>query len=165
MDPAPRRIRAVYDCMVFLQAAARPAGPAAACLQLAQHSLIELHLSPTILHEIASVLSRPSVRARFPSLTGELIANILTALRDFSTFIEHVPPTLTLPRDPKDEPYLNLAAACTADFLVTRDADLLHLPTSASPEASLLRAHLPNLRILDPAAFLLAVRTGLPSQP
>jgi hypothetical protein len=39
------RPRAVFDCMVFLQAAARNTGPAAACWQLAKTGTLELFVS------------------------------------------------------------------------------------------------------------------------
>lgn len=54
-----------------------------------------------------------------------------------------------LPRDPKDEPYLNLAVAAQATFLVSRDLDLLDLIKDAA-----FRQRHPDLNILDPPAFL-----------
>lgn len=53
---------------------------------------------------------------------------------------------ITLARDPKDEPYLNLAAHSQADYLVSRDRDLL--------EADAIAKKMPTLRIVDPVAFL-----------
>jgi hypothetical protein len=41
--------RAVFDCMVFLQGAGRPAGPAAACLQLLDEEKVVLCVSAEIL--------------------------------------------------------------------------------------------------------------------
>lgn len=54
-----------------------------------------------------------------------------------------------LKRDPKDEPYLNLALAAGARYLVTRDHDLLDLMNDED-----FRRRYPDLIILDPAAFL-----------
>jgi putative PIN family toxin of toxin-antitoxin system len=54
-----------------------------------------------------------------------------------------VPRTLTLPRDPKDEPYLNLALAVGAQYLVSRDKDLLDLMNDGS-----FRQRYPDLTIL-----------------
>ena len=53
------------------------------------------------------------------------------------------------PRDPKDEPYINLALAANADYLVTRDNDLLDLMNDSD-----FRQQFPGLTILDPVAFL-----------
>jgi hypothetical protein len=55
---------------------------------------------------------------------------------------------LQLPRDSKDEPYLNLAAATQASFIVTRDRDLLDLMNDEA-----FRAAYPQLTIVDPGAF------------
>ncbi len=60
-----------------------------------------------------------------------------------------VPKAVALPRDPKDEPYLDLAIAAKAHYLVSRDLDLLDLMHDAS-----FRQSQPGLVILDPAAFL-----------
>ncbi len=57
---------AVFDCMVFLQAAARTEGPAAACLELVRRGKIDLVTHPEILKEIGDVLTRPKVLAKFP---------------------------------------------------------------------------------------------------
>lgn len=54
-----------------------------------------------------------------------------------------------LDRDPKDEPYLNLAIAAKATYLVSRDRDLLDL--MADPT---FRQRHPDLLILDPVEFL-----------
>ena len=58
---------------------------------------------------------------------------------------------ITLARVPKDEPYLNLAADCQADYLVSRDRDLLE-------GAVTITKTMPNIKIVDPVAFLVTVR-------
>jgi hypothetical protein len=42
------RPRVVFDCMIFLQAAARQGSPSAACLAFAEQGLLELFVSPAI---------------------------------------------------------------------------------------------------------------------
>jgi len=59
------------------------------------------------------------------------------------------PRVFELPRDPKDEPYINLAIAARARYLVTRDKNLLDLKDDEA-----LRRLARALTILDPAAFL-----------
>ena len=59
--------------MVFLQAAARRASVAAACLELAENGHVQLCLSQEILVEIADVLKRPEIRARFSLLTDSVV--------------------------------------------------------------------------------------------
>ena len=95
--------------MIFLQGAARRESPAGACLELAEQSNLELCVSPEILAEVADVLHRPSVRAKFPALTGQVVAEFIDAVRNFATVIEDVAREFALERDPKDQPYLNLA--------------------------------------------------------
>ncbi len=60
---------AVFDCMVFMQAATNDQGPAFACLALveANHE-VALYVSPAILGEVREVLTRPKIQARFPQL-------------------------------------------------------------------------------------------------
>jgi hypothetical protein len=55
---APERPGAVFDCMTFLQATARPSGPAAACLRLVDTGALTLFVSADLLREVEDVLSR-----------------------------------------------------------------------------------------------------------
>jgi predicted nucleic acid-binding protein len=63
------------------------------------------------------------------------------------------------PRDPSDEPYIDLAAACAADYLVTRDRDLLSLASDHSIFAKQFRQRFPTLRVMDVENFLGAVES------
>jgi predicted nucleic acid-binding protein len=54
------RLRVVFDCMIFLQAATRFTGPASALLELAEIGELELLVSDACLEEIRDVLTRPS---------------------------------------------------------------------------------------------------------
>ena len=58
---------------------------------------------------------------------------------------------------PKDEPYLDLAVAAGARYLVSRDRDLLDLMNDAQ-----FRQRFPELIVLDPPAFLRAIRSSRP---
>jgi putative PIN family toxin of toxin-antitoxin system len=144
---------AVFDCMVYLQAATRPEGPARACLGMAQLGRIVLCISPAIRSEVADVLSRPKVRRKFPSLTSEAVAVFLGDIDALARCAAEVPRVVTLPRDPKDEPYLNLAVAAGAKHLVTWDNDLLDLMAD-NPQGADFRKRFPDLVILTPVALL-----------
>src|SRR6266850_8391449 len=85
------KIRAVFDCMVFLQGAARRESPAGACLLLVELEAIELCISEAIVSEIRDVLTRPRVRQRFPTLTDDLIEGFLVALGKRSLMIPWCP--------------------------------------------------------------------------
>jgi putative PIN family toxin of toxin-antitoxin system len=153
--PEHRR-RVVFDCMIFLQAAARRASPSGACLALAEQGLLELYVSPAILAEVQDVISRPKIRTRFQQLTEDVVAEFVTRIERIAVSVKEVGTAIILARDPKDEPYLNLAAACQAEYLVSRDRDLLE-------GADAIARLLPNLRIVDPVAFLVAFRAQLES--
>ena len=74
------KVRAVFDCMIFLQGAARRESPAGACLLLVELEAIELCMSEAIVSEVRDVLTRPRVRQMFPSLSDELVELFLVAL-------------------------------------------------------------------------------------
>lgn len=139
----------VFDCMVFLQGAARPAGPARACFDLVDESRVELFLSAEIVTEIRDVLTRPKTLRKFPLLTPEWVDTFLHAVVSRALAIANVPTIERLERDPKDEPYLNLAIAAQAKYLVSRDRDLLDLMADQA-----FRERHPGLLILDPVEFL-----------
>src|SRR5262245_31430323 len=119
--------RVVFDCMVFLQAAARSSGPAAACLQAVREGKVELVISSGILAEVRDVLTRPRTARKFPTLTLEAVDSYLEDIESLSVSFFDVPVAMALDRDPKDEPYLNLAIASSAAYLTTWDNDLLDL--------------------------------------
>lgn len=158
MSPDRPKARAVFDCMVFLQGAARRESPAAACLLLAELGVVELCVSAAILSEIRDVLTRPRVQQRFPALTDAVVDRFLSALGKHSLLISPVPRLFVYDRDPKDEPYINLAIAAGARYLVSRDADILDLAPQASRDGARIRSHAPELQILDPVSFLDVLR-------
>ena len=148
------RPRVVFDCMIFLQAAARRASPSGACLALAEQGLLELYVSPAILAEFRDVIGRPQIRTKFRQLTDDVVAEFIARIERIAVRVDEVGTGITLVRDPKDEPYLNLAAHSQADYLVSRDRDLLE-------GADTIAKTMPNLRIVDPVAFLVAVRAQI----
>ena len=142
--------RAVFDCMVFFQAAARPTGPAARLfIDFVEGGRLTLYVSDAIIEEVREVLGRPRIRAKNPALTDDSVAEFCSRVQHVAHRIDPVPASFTLARDPDDEPYLNLAIAVAADYLVTRDNDMLELMSDAA-----FCAQFPALTILDPVALL-----------
>jgi putative PIN family toxin of toxin-antitoxin system len=139
----------VFDCMVFVQALANDRGPAHACYELVRAGKLTLYVSPDTLAELTDVFNRPKLLRKLPSLTPESTRAFLEDIERRAIILSDVPQAVTLDRDPKDEPYLNLAAAAGARFLVSRDLDLLDL--MADPA---FRRQYPILSIIDPAALL-----------
>jgi putative PIN family toxin of toxin-antitoxin system len=139
--------------MVFLQASTRQGGPAARLfIDYVEGGHLILYVSDAILDEVRDVLGRPQIRAKNPALTDETVDEFLVRVAQVAQKIDNVPATFTLPRDPDDEPYLNLALATAAEYLVTRDKDMLDLM-----QDSAFRAQYPTLTILTPVALLQAL--------
>ncbi len=152
--------RAVFDCMVFLQGAGRPAGPARACFRLVDEGKVTLCVSADILAEVRDVLTRPRTQKKFPLLTPEWVEEFVKNVESKAVMIAGVPKVYTLDRDPKDEPYLNLAIATGATLLVSRDKDLLDLMNDEK-----FCQRYPALTILDPVAFLQTITVQERTEP
>jgi uncharacterized protein len=152
--------RAVFDCVILLQAAGRPTGPAAACLQAVRAGRLELVISPDILAEVRDVLTRPKTLRKFPALTPEAVDVFLADLAGHATTLAAAPKVFPLPRDPKDEPYIDLAVAAHARYLVSRDNDLLDLMSDAA-----FRKQFPELTVIDPVALLRELAPEPDSEP
>lgn len=145
---------AVFDCNIYLQAAIRDTGPAFACLEAAESGAVALFANVGTMTEIESVLSRPKARRKFPVLTPVYVNAFLARVAATSVLVTDVPAVVSLLRDPKDEPYLNLAVAAGARYLVSWDKDLLDLMDAGSEDARAVRRTCPDLEVLDPVRFL-----------
>jgi putative PIN family toxin of toxin-antitoxin system len=125
------------------------------CLALAEAGQITLLVSRTTLTEARDVLNRPEILELKPDLTPDQVSQFLEALAYRSEFLSDVPRGPGYARDPEDQSYLDLAVAGGADYLVTRDKDLLSLTESYTVEAKQFRQrHQNHLRILAPTIFL-----------
>jgi putative PIN family toxin of toxin-antitoxin system len=152
MSTAPLGV--VFDCVILLQAAVSDKGPSFACRELLDSGTIRVFLSPVTLAEITDVLGRPEVRKRFKALTPDRADAFLRDLTGKATSISEVPHQFSYERDPDDEPYVNLALAAGARYLVTWDDDLLALMREDNPAGKDFRARYPTLSILTPVALL-----------
>ncbi len=151
-------VAAVFDCNVYLQAAAREKSVAAACLRLVEQGLVRLYVSDEVLAEVEDVLYRPEIITHFIALTDEVIEAFVLRLQKNAQMLRLVPGQFSYSRDPDDEPYINLAVEAKADYLVSRDRDLLDLMTAYSLEAKEFRQRFRPLRVIEPLAFLQEVR-------
>jgi len=144
--------------MIYVQGAARIKNPANACFELVEAGIVELYLSRETLEEIEDVLTRPKFRKRFPILTDEMIAAFLSDIKSKVKIFKNVPSVFKYPRDPKDEKYINLAARAKADYIVSRDNDLLDLMTGFDDESKEFRQRFRPLKIVAPVEFLRIIR-------
>lgn len=143
---------AVYDCMLFFRAAARPR-LARPLFDLVAQAKVKLCLSPEVLAEIRDVLTRPKLLNKYPALNQAAVDAFLTWHLQMAHWVNNVPEHYVLARDPKDSKYLNLAITAGAAYVVTDDFDLLDLMEVESEAGRDFRARFPNIRIINPAAF------------
>lgn len=148
------KIRTVFDCNTFLQAAINEKSLAGNCYRLVEEGAVELFVSQEVLEEIEEVINRPHIRERFKTLTDERIESFLKSIRDLAVIIQEVPKVFSLPRDIDDEIYINLAVECEADFIVTRDKDLIYLMSGYDFESKLFRQKFRLLKVVQPLEFL-----------
>jgi uncharacterized protein len=144
----------VFDCVVLVQSLLKKAGPAVECVNRFRDGHLTLVISKETLAELRDVLSRSSLRDRYPLLTAERVEALISLLRWKGELIRHVPKRFVYPRDPNDEPYLNLAIEAQADYLVTRDNDLLELMKWDTEEGRVFQKQFRSLHIVDPVTFL-----------
>lgn len=122
-----KRPLVIYDCNIFWRALFSPLGLGHKCIQLIADATVLHFTSDETLKEIEDVLTRPETFKKFPTIGAEEIETFIASIVLRSTHISKAPSAFKLPRDPKDEPYIDLAAAVEADFLVTTDKDMLDL--------------------------------------
>ena len=72
-------------------------------------------------------------------------------------WLREVPPSFAFRRDPKDAPYINLAVAAGAEFIVSRDNDLLDLISRYDDDSKEFRQRLRPLKVLTPEMLLAEV--------
>ena len=145
---------AVFDCVTLVQSVISETGPAARCVELVEQRVVSLAVSEYTLAEISQVLSRSGLRKRYVTLTDKRVQWLVSLLADHGEFFSKIKSHYDYPRDPDDEPYLNLAIEAGADFLVTRDRDLLDLMRWDREEGRIFQGRFRDLKIVDPAVFL-----------
>jgi putative PIN family toxin of toxin-antitoxin system len=143
--------------MILFQATAQTTGPAALLFAYLECGRFTLYVSGDVLDEARDVLSRPKLRIKNPRITDEAVQKTFDLLSQFAQTVTDVPKRFSLPRDPDDEPYLDLALAVNADYLVTWDKDMLDLMNDEG-----FRSQYPGLTILNPVALLQALAGSTP---
>ena len=121
--------------------------PGAAChelIRLAKDGAFELFMSSDILEETAETLRYPRLRKRYDYSDTDIIA-FCQDLVLVGTIIDDAP-VVPVVRDPDDDKIVACAVAAGADYLVSRDKDLL-----------ILKEH-EGISIISPEAFLRILR-------
>ena len=123
-------MRIVLDTNVLVSGLLSPFGPPGEIVRLASSGAVTLCVDARILSEYAEVLARP----RF-AFDRDAVAALLDYIDYRSEKVAAEPLSARLP-DPDDEPFLEVALACRADFLVT--GNLAHFPADALAGASVV---------------------------
>jgi putative PIN family toxin of toxin-antitoxin system len=139
--------KAVLDTTVLVSAFLKPinGGVSFELLRFAAQGSFDLYLSNDILEETARVLLREGrMRKRYAypdSAVVEFCQNIAT----LSTIADNLP-EVSVVRDPEDDMIIASAIAADADYLVSRDKDLLVL------------GEYEGIKIVTPEEFSLVLR-------
>jgi putative PIN family toxin of toxin-antitoxin system len=147
----------VCDCMVLLQAVANLDSPAAKIFDLLESGEVRLYISEGILDEAREVMGRPKLRAKLSGLTDDRIEAFFLRLERQAYWIRAVPSQFAFRRDPKDASYVDLAVAAAADFIVSRDKDLLALMSNHDDDSKEFRQRFRPLKVITPETFLAKV--------
>lgn len=124
----------LLDTGIYVSAAISPTGVARRVVQAGIAGRFDYLVCPMLLAELDDVLARPKIARLLPSgAASRFIADIRGRARLEADPVD--PRRAT--RDPRDDYLVALAAAVTADWLVTGDADLLDLRDPPVPVASL----------------------------
>lgn len=147
-------IKAVFDCNIFWQIFFSEKGIGSKCWDLVKSNRVELFVSKAVLDEIRDVLTRPETKAKFKKATDEIVGYFIDEIADNSIFVNPVIRKFEYSRDPKDEPYINLAIAADAKYIVSRDRDLLDLMTHFDDDSRQFRQRFRSLSVVDAVTFV-----------
>jgi len=136
--------RVVIDPGVLVAALISSKGAPRALLQIWIEGAFELIVSSKLLTELESVLRREKFRTY---VTLRDVNAYIALLRRFSTVAPDPDSAPGLSPDPGDDYLIALAAADSADYLISGDSHLIDIPNSPVP-------------VLSPRAFLNRLQMG-----
>lgn len=154
------KVHVVFDCNVLIQAAASGLSASSASFRLVEEKIVVLVASDKTLSELKNVLSRDVVKEKL-RFSNSAVEEFLETIEHLAKTFTKVPGRFELPRDVDDEEYLNLAIESEADFLVTRDKDLLDLMNGYDEVGKRFRQQHRNIKIVDPLNFLKIIEDKL----
>jgi putative PIN family toxin of toxin-antitoxin system len=156
----------VFDCNVFWRAFFSRTGVGHECYRLIVEKKVIHFVSSTTVDELVAVLSRPETLSKFTDLDSDDVEEFVRYVVSISSLVRSVPHVFDLPRDVDDEPYIDLAIAADADYLVTSDRDLLDLMFGIDDASKEFRQRFRNIKVVRPDEFLrIIAETGLSLAP
>lgn len=112
------------------------------------HENVNLYTTEEILQEIRQVLlEKPHIRNRY-TYSSDTVEIFIEYLRNISTVVRHVPEIRVIERDPKDDMIIACAIAASANYIISRDRDLLDL------------GNYQQIQIVTPEEFIQILRAG-----
>lgn len=136
------------------------------CYRLIVEKKVIHFVSSTTVDELVAVLSRPETLSKFTDLDSDDVEEFVRYVVSISSLVRSVPHVFDLPRDVDDEPYIDLAIAADADYLVTSDRDLLDLMFGIDDASKEFRQRFRNIKVVRPDEFLrIIAETGLSLAP
>lgn len=156
----PDKYLVIFDTVMLVQSTISPQGPARKCLTYFEQGKISIAVSRQTLAELKDVLSRPYIRQRYEHITDKIVAALVQLLSYRGIYVGNVGNHFTYPRDLNDEPYLNLAIEVSADYLISRDNDLLDLMNWNQEAGREFQKRFRFLRIVTPEQFLRVMEFG-----
>jgi uncharacterized protein len=136
---------AVLDSTILVSAFLTPGGAADAVLQGGMEDRFRCYLAAESIAETTRRLLAPRLQQRYAYTAADVGVFALTLRASFTVF-SALPPLSGIVRDPNDDMILACAVAAAAEYVVTRDLDLLSLGTYA------------GIAIMTPEAFLAFLR-------
>lgn len=128
-NPKVKKLTIVLDSVVLVSAFVTQQGLAAELLTHAAEKthLYTLYTAEEILNETRQVLlEREHLRTRF-LYTDVQVERFITAVRGKCVVIPSLPNLQVIERDPTDDMVISCAVAAQADYIVSRDRDLLDM--------------------------------------
>jgi putative PIN family toxin of toxin-antitoxin system len=123
-------MKVVIDTTVYVSAFLRPSrgGVSFDLLNVAKEGKFELYISERILDELATTLLGERRMLDRYGYGAAAVSDYCQSLREFAKLVADVPDVRGIVRrDPDDDKIVACALAAAADYLITRDRDLLSL--------------------------------------
>ena len=118
-------IKAVLDSGVIVSAFVTPKGISAELLHSARQDLFKIYLCEQIFEEIKRVLlTYPHIREQY-FYSNRQVAMFCQGLRDATNLVAKIPVIKVIANDPNDNMVVACAIKAKAQYIVTRDDDML----------------------------------------
>ena len=152
--------RVVFDCNIFAQTLITPSGNAGKCVERVLEGTVSLFWSEYVLGEIRRISEKPTPKrlGASPDQVERLIARLIPLVH----LVENPPSVYHHPIDPKDSHYVDLAVACSAKLIVSRDRHLLDLMNLSKPGAREFQSRFPGFSVLQPEGLLQLIQKSAP---